>query len=82
MKIVRTVLEIYESCVHGQTDRQAGNPIFYKVEIYLDRFLVPELYILPNLVKIARAVLEIYVSSVHGQTDRQAIRFFTRLRPI
>ena len=22
MKIVRSVLEIYESCVHGQTDRQ------------------------------------------------------------
>ena len=78
MKIVRTVLEIYESCVHGQTD----NPIFYKGETYLDRLLLPEMYIIPNFVKIVRAVLEIYKSCFHGQTDRQATRFFTRLRPI
>ena len=53
------------------TDRQTGNPIFYKVETYLDHLLVPEIYIIPNFVKIVRAVLEIYVSCVHGQTDRQ-----------
>ena len=78
MKIVRAVLEIYESSVHGQTD----NPILYKVETYLDRLLLLEIYIIPNFVKIVRAVLEIYESCVHGQTDRQATRFFTRLRPI
>ena len=41
------------------TDRQTDNPIFYKVETYLDRLLVPEIYIIPNFVKIVRAVLEI-----------------------
>ena len=78
VKIVRAVLEIYENCVHGQTD----NSIFYKVETYVDRLLVPEIYIILNFVKIVRAVLEIYESCVHGQRDRQATRFFTRLRPI
>ena len=58
---------MYESYVHGQTD----NPIFYKVETYLDRLLLPDMYIIPNFVKIVRTVLEIYESCVHGQTDRQ-----------
>ena len=49
----------------------ADNPIFYKVETYLDRFLVPEMYEIPNFVKIVWAVLEIYKISVHGQNDRQ-----------
>ena len=53
------VLEIFEICVHEQNDRQTDNPIFYKVETYLDRFIVPEIYKLPNFVKIVRAVLEI-----------------------
>ena len=35
------------------------NPIFYKVQTYLDRLLVIEIYIIPNFVKIVRAVLEI-----------------------
>ena len=43
VKIIRAVLEIYERCVHGQNDRQAGNPIFYKVETHLDRLLVSEI---------------------------------------
>ena len=33
-------------------DGQADYPIFYKVEIYLDRLLVPETYIIPTFVKI------------------------------
>ena len=65
------VLEIFETCVQGQNDRQTDYPIFYKVETYLDRLLEPEIYIIPNFVKIVRAVLEIYDSCVHGQTDRQ-----------
>ena len=82
MKIVRAVLEIYASCIHGQTDKQAGSPIFYKVETYLDRLLMLEKHIIPNLVKILIAVLEIYESCIHGQADRQATLFFIRLRPI
>ena len=53
------------------TDRQTDNPIFHKVETYLDRFLVPEMYVTSNFVKIVRAVLEIYESCVHRQNDRQ-----------
>ena len=49
--------------------RQTDNPIFYKVEIYLNRLLVSEMRIMPNFVKIVRAVLDIYVSCNHGQTD-------------
>ena len=64
------------------TDKQTGNPIFYKVETYLDRLLVLEIHIIPNFVKIVRAVLEIYENCVHGQADRQITLFFTRLRPI
>ena len=82
VKIVSVILEIYEICVQGQNDRQTDNPIFYKVETYLDRLLVPEIYNIPNFVKIVRAVLEIYLSYVDGQTDGQATRFFTMLRPI
>ena len=52
VKIVRAVLEIYESCVHGQTGRQTNNPIFYKVETYLDRLLVLEIHFIQNFVKI------------------------------
>ena len=58
VKIVWAVLEIYDSCVHEQTGRQADNPIFYEVETYLDRLLVPELHVIPNFVKIFRAVPE------------------------
>ena len=75
VKINRVVLEIYWIYVQGQNDRQTDNPIFYKVETYLDRLLVPEIYKIPNFVKIVREVLEIYVSYVNGQTDRQATRF-------
>ena len=72
VRIVSVVLEIYEICVQGQNDRQTDNPIFYKVETYLDRLLVPEIYIILNFVKIVRAVLEIYESCVAGpRTDRQ-----------
>ena len=46
VKIVRAVLEIYESSVHRQTD----NPIFYKVETNLNRLLVLEIYAIPNFV--------------------------------
>ena len=53
------------------TDRQTENPIFYKVETYLESLLLHEIYIIPNFVKIVRAVLEIYESCVHGQTDRK-----------
>ena len=67
VKIIKTVLEIYETYVHRQTD----NLDFYMVEIYLDRLLVPEMYIVPNFAKIVRAVLEIYRNCVHGQEDRQ-----------
>ena len=56
------------------TDRQTDNPIFYKVESYLDRLLVPEIYIIPNFAKIVRAVLEIYENCAHGQNDRQTDR--------
>ena len=54
------------------TNRQAGNPIFYKIETYLDRFLVLEIYIIPNFVKIDSVVLEIYEIYVQGQNDRQS----------
>ena len=58
------------SGVHGQTYRQLG---FYKVEIYLDRLLVPEIYVIPNFVKIVRVFFEIYDRCVEEQTDRQLI---------
>ena len=45
--------------------------MFYKVEVYLDRLIVPELLKIPNSVKIVIAVLEIYESNVHRQTDKQ-----------
>ena len=67
------VLEIYEICVQGQNDRQTDNSIFYKVETYLDRLLVPKINIIPNFVKIVRAVLEIYESCAQGQNDRQTL---------
>ena len=70
MKIVRTVLEIYKRCVHGQTDKQT-TPFFFKVGTYLDRFLVPKIYVIPNFVKIVRMVLGIYKSCAHGQIGRQ-----------
>ena len=41
------------------TDRQIGNPIFYKLETYVDRLLVFEIYIIQKFVKIVKAVLEI-----------------------
>ena len=48
--IVRAVHEIYESCVHEQTDRQ---PDFLQgLSTYLDRLLVPAIYVMPNFVKI------------------------------
>ena len=53
------------------TDRQTDNPIFYKIETYLDRLLMPEMYAIPNFVKIVRAVLENYEICVHGQADSQ-----------
>ena len=81
VKIVRVVLEIYESCVHGQT-KKTDSPIFYKIETYLDRLLVSEIYVIPNFVKIVRAVLDIYENCIHRQIDRQKSQFFTRLRPI
>ena len=77
VKIFRTVLQIYERCVHRQTD----NRIFYKVETYLDCLLMPEIYAISNFVKIVRVVLEIYERCVHELTDRQT-HLFTRLRPI
>ena len=52
-----------------RTDRQIDNPIFYKVETYLDHLLVPETYVLPNFVKTVKAVFEMYESCDHGQTD-------------
>ena len=51
-----------------RTDRQ---PYFFKDETYLDRLLVPEIYVMPNFVIVVRAVLYIYESCVHGQIDRQ-----------
>ena len=66
VKIVRAVLEIYESCVHGQTDRQTNNPVFSKVGTYLGRLLMAEIQIIPNFVKIVRTDLEIYESCVLG----------------
>ena len=47
------------------------NLIFYKVETYIDRLLVLEIYVIPNFVKIVRTVLEIYEICVYGQTDIQ-----------
>ena len=64
------VLEIYEICVQGQNERKTENPIVYKVETYLDRLFVPEIYKIPIFVKIVRAVLEIYETCVNGQTGR------------
>ena len=58
MKIVRAVLDVCDSCVHGQIDRQTDNPIFCHVETCLDRLLVTEIHIIPNFVKIVRAVVE------------------------
>ena len=74
VKIVRAVLEIYES----YDNRQTVKPIFYKVETYLDRLLVSEIYVKPKILKIIRAVFEIYESCFHGQTTR----FFIRLRSV
>ena len=68
VKIVREILEIYSSCVHGHTDRQ---PDFLQGLTYLDRLPFPKIYVIPNFVKIVRAVLEIYSSCVHRHTDRQ-----------
>ena len=53
------VPDIYEICVQGQNDRQTENPIFYKVETFLDRLFEVKIYIIPNFLKIVRAVLEI-----------------------
>ena len=53
----------------SRTDRHIDNPIFYKVENYLDHFLVPETYVIPNFVKTVEAVFEIYESCDHEQTD-------------
>ena len=58
------------------THRQTGNPIFYKVETYLDHLLVPEIYVIPNFAKIVRKFLEIYESCVHGQTDKDNPIFY------
>ena len=74
VKIVRAVLEIYVSWVHGQT----SNEIFYKTETYLDRLHMHERHVIPCFVKIVIEVLEIYEIYVHGQTTQ----FFARLRPI
>ena len=71
VKVVREILDIYDSCDHGQTKRQTDNPIFYKVENYLDRLHVPEICVIPNFVKIVWVVLEIYESYIHRQTDRE-----------
>ena len=53
------VLKSYEICVQGQNDREREHNFFYKVETYLDRFLILKIYIIPNFVKIVIAVLEI-----------------------
>ena len=50
---------------------QIGNPIFYKVETYLDRPLVLGIHVIPNFVKIVYVVHQIYEICVHGQNDRQ-----------
>ena len=49
--------DLRELCL--RTELQTDNLIFYKVETYLDRLLVLEIYVIPNFVKIFRAVLEI-----------------------
>ena len=73
---------IFESCVHGQTD----NRIFYKIETYLGRLLLPEIYVIPNFVKIVRTVLENVNRSLFTRvifTDKQTDNpIFSRLRPI
>ena len=43
--------------MRSRTDRKTNNPIFHKVETYLDRFLVPEVYAIPNFVKVITAIL-------------------------
>ena len=63
----------------SRTDKKTDNPIFFKVETYLDHFLVPEIYVTPNFVKVFRAVLEIYESCVYRRTDRQTTRFFYKV---
>ena len=60
----------------SRTDRRTDNPIIYKIETYLDRFLVPKIYVIPNFVKIVRVVLEIYESYVHGQIDGPVVYKF------
>ena len=52
------------------TVRQTDNPIFYKVETYLDRFLVPKMYVIPNFVKIVGAVLKIKRIDIHTYNFR------------
>ena len=62
MKIVRVVLENVNRSLFTRVvfkDGKTDNPIFYKVETYLDCLLVPEIYVIPNFVEIVRAVLEI-----------------------
>ena len=56
--------------MHSLTNTQTNKPIFNKVETYLDRLLMPEMYAIPNFFKIVEAVLEIYESCDHGQTDK------------
>ena len=50
------------------TDRQTDNPIFYKVETYLDRLLVPDIYVTPNFVKV---VERFSIFTRDAFTDRQ-----------
>ena len=51
-------IEVYLQVFCSRTDRQSDNPIFHKVETYLERLFVPKIYIIPNFVKILRAALE------------------------
>ena len=70
VKIVRTVVEIYERCAHRQEENRTGNSIFYVIETHLDRLLGPEIRITPTFVKIVREVLNIYESCVYRNTGR------------
>ena len=62
--------------------REPDNPIFYKVETYLDCLLIHKIHVILCFVKIVRMVLKIYERDVHRQTDKQITPFFTMLRPI
>ena len=73
VKIVRVVLEIYERCVHGQTDRQLDFFTNFR-PIYIV-FSCPKIGVLKSFERFSRFTRVVFTDRM---TDRQTTRFFTR----